>query len=80
MADLDRLRAAFSAALEAALRPAEPCPPAASLHAAWHAELPVAERLAVLDHVARCSTCAEVWPLAGRTPPALPSRRCRPPR
>jgi hypothetical protein len=57
------LRRAFTAPAGGAPRP-EDCPPAETLWAAVHGELPVAEIRAVVDHTASCPACAEDWRLA----------------
>lgn len=66
------------------------CPEAERLYEAASGELPAAQRLAVLDHVAGCAECTEAWRLAleisesgvadsSTSPAAVPIRRDREP-
>lgn len=57
------LAAAFRSAAEDS-RPREDCPDPERIWSAVHDELPIAERLAIVDHLAECPTCAEAWRLA----------------
>ena len=61
--DVERLRAALRALGEDAV-PREDCPAPERIWGAVRAELPVAERREVVDHVAGCLSCAEAWRLA----------------
>jgi hypothetical protein len=45
-------------------RPRADCPPAEKIWAALRLELPVEERLRIIDHTIECPTCAEAWRLA----------------
>ena len=52
--------------------PRADCPDADRIWRAVHLELPLDERLAVIDHVAECPACAEAWRAAREmTPPAV---------
>jgi hypothetical protein len=62
------LAAAFRSAAEDS-RPREDCPDPERIWRAVHRELPLAERLTIVDHVAECPTCAEAWRLAHEIAP-----------
>ena len=59
----DRLRNLLRDASDQA-GPGADCPAPDRIWAAVHLELPVDERLEILDHVADCPACAEAWRLA----------------
>ena len=61
--DSARLEAALRASAEHA-RPGIECPPADRIWAAARLELPLEERLVVIDHTSECPVCAEAWRLA----------------
>lgn len=57
----------YGAALRAASvdgRPRADCPPADRIWDAVRLELPIEERLAIVDHTVECAVCAEAWRLA----------------
>ena len=62
-------------------RPRDQCPPADAIWKAVHLELPLEERLVIVDHLSECPVCAEAWQLAAEIgqPPgaAAPARRQR---
>jgi hypothetical protein len=45
-------------------RPRQDCPPADRIWRAVQRELPLAERLEIIDHLGECPACAESWQLA----------------
>ena len=55
----DALRAAGADA-----RPRDDCPPAEQIWRAVHLELPLDQRLRIIDHTMGCPSCAEAWRLA----------------
>jgi hypothetical protein len=61
--EIENLRRAFTAPGGTAPRP-EDCPPAETLWAAVHGELPPGALRDVVDHIATCPACAEDWRLA----------------
>ena len=63
MADDDRLRFLFAKAFERSL-PSADCPPAGQILAVVLGEEDHTVRMATVDHVARCSFCAEAWRVA----------------
>jgi hypothetical protein len=65
---VDWLASAFRSAAEDS-RPREDCPAPELIWSAVHRELPAAERLAIVDHVADCPACAEAWRLAHEIAP-----------
>jgi hypothetical protein len=68
--DSSVLAAALRSAGETA-RPREDCPDADRIWRAISLELPVRERLAVIDHTVECPACAEAWRLAAEIVPGV---------
>jgi hypothetical protein len=72
--------------LEAALRSGgddaperKDCPSAERIWRAVHLELPLDERLAIIDHLAECPACTEAWRIArAMTPPGAGSPAAQP--
>ena len=69
----DDLRELFAAAFVDGM-PGDDCPEPELLFDAFHKQIPVEQRLAIVDHVAQCPVCADAWRLASRTDVPTPRR------
>jgi hypothetical protein len=80
-AEVERLRRHFQERRADAV-PGPDCPPPGRIWSARHGELPTAQVVEVVGHMALCPACAEAWRLAGEFAPAVarePSRARRGP-
>lgn len=72
-----RLRAIFRSGREGA-QPRPDCPAPEQIWKAVRLELPLAERIAIIDHTTECPVCAELWQLGtevGRAHPTAAAAR-----